>query len=343
MVPLEAHWLLGDIPSAQLGKAEAEDPWATPVIHALSASLELRSTHRPLRVVRRDPRRMPFYSQTLSASSRRVQVPRFPTFVSLRRHAHLGLAPIGSVYVDRTQRQQEPVSCLRTRAPHLRTPRRTQPPKAKPSSYLAWTDLRLDGTSDMRRHAPVGYVDLGSGGALPTVTALRAYVADGARKAVVPGPRVVPLTSFSVFVAGDWPQWRQLHEEQHSRACKFGLPIPEALPQPPIPASSLDRLRSASTHRKDGRRVQCVRWWPHQVLLDHLSTGGAAKQMVSLAMCSCPWCGLSWSLTALLFHYQVLRCGQDGWPYDAAVYQRGARRYHSCVRRNASATAANRW
>ena len=60
-VPLEAHWLLGAVPTTQqfyaARKGEAEDPWANPVVHTLSASLELRSTRltRPLRVVSRDP------------------------------------------------------------------------------------------------------------------------------------------------------------------------------------------------------------------------------------------------------------------------------------------------
>ena len=57
-VPLEAHWLLGVVQTThQTGEAEAEDPWANPVVHALSGSLELRSAHQtmPLRVVSRDP------------------------------------------------------------------------------------------------------------------------------------------------------------------------------------------------------------------------------------------------------------------------------------------------
>ena len=60
-VSLEAHWLLGAVPTTQqfyaARKGGAEDPWANPVVHALSVSLELRSTRltRPLRVVSRDP------------------------------------------------------------------------------------------------------------------------------------------------------------------------------------------------------------------------------------------------------------------------------------------------
>ena len=47
----------------------------------------------------------------------------------------------------------------------------------------------------------------------------------------------------------------------------------------------LDRLRAASKNRKNGRRIQRVRRWPRQVLVDHLSTRGAAKQMVTQPEC----------------------------------------------------------
>ena len=44
----------------------------------------------------------------------------------------------------------------------------------------------------------------------------------------------------------------------------------------------MDRLRAASKKsRKDGRRIRRVRRWPRQVLVDHLSPRGAAKQMVT--------------------------------------------------------------
>ena len=54
----------------------------------------------------------------------RVQVPRFPTFVSLTRPAYLGSPPNGSVHIDRPRRPHAPMSCLTTRTPGLREFRR---------------------------------------------------------------------------------------------------------------------------------------------------------------------------------------------------------------------------
>ena len=128
-VPLEAHWLLGAVPTTQrfyaARKGGAEDPWANPVVHALSVSLELRSTRltRPLRVVSRDPLGMRI-CQVLTVGFLRAQVPRFPTFVSLTRPAYLGSPPNGSVHVDRPRRPHAPISCLTTRTPGLREFRR---------------------------------------------------------------------------------------------------------------------------------------------------------------------------------------------------------------------------
>ena len=44
-------------------------------------------------------------------------------------------------------------------------------------------------------------------------------------------------------VAGDWPKWRQLHEGWLFSARQPGLALPEALPQQPLSAPSLDRCR----------------------------------------------------------------------------------------------------
>jgi hypothetical protein len=128
-VPLEAHWLLGAVPTTEqfyaARKGDAEDPWANPVVHASSVSLKLRSTRltRPLRVVSRDPLDMRI-CQVLTVGLLRVQVPRFPTFVSLTRPAYLGSPPNGSLHIDRPRRPHAPISCLTTRTPGLREFRR---------------------------------------------------------------------------------------------------------------------------------------------------------------------------------------------------------------------------
>lgn len=98
---MDAHWLVGALPAMQLGaRAAPQDPWASHVFHDVANSLDLHATDRawPLRVV-----------------------PRSPTFVALKRPAHLPPAPNGSLYIDRPQRQLDPKNCLRTRAPGLRT------------------------------------------------------------------------------------------------------------------------------------------------------------------------------------------------------------------------------
>ena len=132
-VPLEAHWLLGAVPITQqfyaARRGDAEDPWANhdAVIHASSGSLELRRTRltRPLRVVSRNPLGMGI-CQVLTCGLLwlRVQVPRFPTFVSLARPAYLAPAPNGSVHIDHPRRPHAPISCLTTRTPGLREFRR---------------------------------------------------------------------------------------------------------------------------------------------------------------------------------------------------------------------------
>ena len=131
--PLEAHWLLGAIPTAQqfyaARRGDAEDPWANldAVVHASSGSLELRRTRltRPLRVVSRNPLGMGFAKcSRLACFGSRVQVPRFPTFVSLTRPAYLAPAPNGSVHIDHPRRPHAPISCLTTRTPGLREFRR---------------------------------------------------------------------------------------------------------------------------------------------------------------------------------------------------------------------------
>ena len=63
-----------------------------------------------------------------------------------------------------------------------------------------------------------------------------------------------------LYVAGDWPKWRQLHEGRLYSARQPGLALPEALPQPSLPAPGLDpcrkqagtcrRLRSVSSRRQ---------------------------------------------------------------------------------------------
>ena len=132
-VPLEAHWLLGAIPTAQqfyaARRGDTEDPWANldAVAHASSGSLELRRTRltRPLRVVSRNPLGMGFAKcSRLACFGSRVQVPRFPTFVSLTRPAYLAPAPNGSVHIDHPRRPHAPISCLTTRTPGLREFRR---------------------------------------------------------------------------------------------------------------------------------------------------------------------------------------------------------------------------
>ena len=181
-VPLEAHWLLGAVPTTQqfyaVRKGDAEDPWANldDVVHASSGSLELRRTRltKPLRVVSRNPLGMGLAKcSRLVCFGLRVQVPRFPRFVSLTRPAYLAPAPSGSVHIDHPRRPHAPISCLTTRTPGLREFRRH--PNPSPAAVL----LRFCGTS--RRHAPIENVDLGGGRALSTLKALRAHVADGAR------------------------------------------------------------------------------------------------------------------------------------------------------------------
>ena len=67
-----------------------------------------------------------------------------------------------------------------------------------------------------------------------------------------------------LYVAGDWPKWRQLHEGRLYSARQPGLALPEALPQPPLPAPGRDpcrkqagtclRLRSVSSSARSRLR-----------------------------------------------------------------------------------------